>query len=77
MSNLTQYFVKREVYKPKYHLGDRVSGRWNKIPFMASVLHEINGQVMVQIDLPFKFENVEQNILTVPVKDVKILNIEI
>jgi hypothetical protein len=36
MGNQTDYFEKIG-YKPKYHIGDRVFGYWNKIPFVGTV----------------------------------------
>ena len=36
MASLAEYFEKNR-YKPKYFLGDRVFGYWNKIPFIGTV----------------------------------------
>ena len=71
MSSLTEYFAKRDIVRPKYDIGDRVYAKWNKIPVVASVLREENNQVLMQPDLPVKFNSVYHNILSVPVKDVK------
>jgi hypothetical protein len=58
MGNLTQYFERRaaEMPKPKYNIGDRVYGKWNKIPFVASVLREESTGVLLQTDLPVKHD---------------------
>lgn len=78
MVTYAEYFAKRDADKPKpkYHSGDRVFGHWNKIPFVASVIREENNQVLVHADLPLKFNDVYQTILTVTVKDVKLMKVE-
>ena len=75
MASLEDYFARRDADKPKrkYDIGDRVFGHWNKIPFIASVLREEVNGVMVQTDLPVKYKNSYQTILTVDRKDVKLL----
>ena len=77
MVGLAEYFEARNTYKPKYQIGDRVFGKWNKIPFVASVLRDEEHGIMVQSDLPVKHKNSYQTILTVDRKDVKLLKIEI
>jgi hypothetical protein len=80
MGNQTDYFD-RIGYKPKYHLGDRVFGHWNKIPFIGSVGNDtvINEQegprITIHLDLPIKFQNKINNIVVVKHKDIKPLTI--
>lgn len=75
MANLADYFANRDrdLAKATYDIGDRVYAKWNKIPVVASVLREENLMVLMQPDLPLLYKGVIQNILTVPVKDVKLL----
>jgi hypothetical protein len=75
VASLTDYFAKRDADKPKakYHIGDRVFGRWNKIPFVASVLREEDMNVLVQTDLPLKHNDVYHNILKLARNDVKLM----
>lgn len=76
MGNQTDYF-ERIGYKPKWYLGDRVFGYWNKIPFVGSVgndtvINEIEGpRISVYLDLPIKFDNKVYNVIIVKHKDIK------
>jgi hypothetical protein len=78
MASLAEYFELHR-YKPKYFLGDRVYGKWNKIPFIGTVgndtvVNEIEGpRISIQLDLPIKFEDKWHNIIIVKHKDVKFL----
>ena len=80
MANQTDYF-NRIGYKPKYHLGDRVFGYWNKIPFIGSVgndtvISELEGpRITIHLDLPIKFQNKINNIVVVKHKDIKPLTV--
>jgi hypothetical protein len=80
MGNQTAYFEKIG-YRPKYFLGDRVFGHWNKIPFIGSVGNDtvINEQegprITIHLDLPIKFQNKINNIVVVKHKDIKPLTI--
>ena len=80
MANQTDYF-NRIGYKPKYHLGDRVFGHWNKIPFIGcvgndTVINELEGpRITIHLDLPIKFQNKINNIVVVKHKDIKPLTI--
>jgi len=80
MGNQTDYFD-RIGYKPKYHLGDRVFGYWNKIPFIGSVgndtvISELEGpRITIHLDLPIKFQNKINNIVVVKHKDIKPLTV--
>lgn len=76
MANQTDYF-NRIGYKPKYHIGDRVFGHWNKIPFIGSVgndtvISEIEGpRISIHLDLPIRFEDQTRNVIIVRHKDIK------
>ena len=76
MGTLTDYFNEKS-YKPKYHLGDRVFGHWNKIPFVGTVgndtrINLIEGpRVSVHLDLPIKFDGKVHNFIFVKPKELK------
>ena len=76
MGNQTDYF-ERIGYRPTWFIGDRVQGRWNKIPFVGtvgndSVISEIEGpRVSVFLDLPIKHKDKVHNILFVKPGDLK------
>jgi hypothetical protein len=77
MGNQTDYFNKIG-YKPKYHIGDRVFGYWNKIPFIGSVGNDrcINGvspEITIHLDLPIRYEEQNKNVIIVKHKDIKLL----
>lgn len=80
MGTLADYFEKK-AYKPKYFLGDRVSGKWNKIPFIGtvgndSVVSEIEGpRISIFLDLPIKFEDRILSVIIVKHKDIKPLKV--
>jgi hypothetical protein len=76
MGNQTDYF-NRIGYKPVYHLGDRVIGKWGKIPFVATVGNDrcidgVNPEITVHLDLPIKIDGEIKMFLTVKHKDVKL-----
>jgi hypothetical protein len=75
MGTQTDYF-NRIGYKPKYHLGDRVFGRWNKIPFIGSVGNDrcidgVNPEITIHLDLPIKLTGRLHSVIIVKHKDVK------
>ena len=76
MGNQTDYF-NRIGYKPKYFIGDRVFGKWNKIPFIGTVgndrlINELEGPtITIQLDLPIKRDNTLYNIIVVKHRDIK------
>ena len=76
MASLAEYF-KLHRYQSVYYIGDRVIGKWNKIPFVGTVgndtlINEIEGPcISVHLDLPIKFENTIHNVIIVKHKDVK------
>lgn len=78
MGNQTDYF-ERIGYQPKYRMGDRVTGLWNKIPFAGTVgndtqISEVEGPyVNVHLDLPIKYQNRIYNIIKLKHRDVKVL----
>lgn len=80
MASLAEYFAKNR-YKPKYFIGDRVFGRWNKILFIGSVgndtvISELEGpRITIHLDLPIKFQNKLHNVIVVKHRDIKPLTI--
>ena len=76
MGSLADYFS-RNRYQAKYSIGDRVSGKWNKIPFVGTVgndtlVSELEGpRVSVHLDLPIKFKDKVHTILFINPKDIK------
>jgi hypothetical protein len=78
MGNQTDYFEKIG-YKPKYFIGDRVFGKWNKIPFIGTVgndtvISHIEGpRISIHLDLPIRFEDQTRNVIIVQHKDIKLL----
>jgi hypothetical protein len=74
MGNQTEYF-ERIGYKPKYWIGDRVFGRWNKIPFIGTVgndtvIDNTGPRISIHLDLPIKHEDTVRNIIIVTHKDI-------
>lgn len=76
MSNLAAYFEANR-YKPKWIIGDRVFGYWNKIPFVGTVgndtvINELEGpRVSVFLDLPIKVDKDVKSLIIVKPKDLK------
>jgi len=76
MASLKDYFD-RICYKSKYDIGDRVTGKWNDIPFMGTIgndtqLNPTDGPyVTVHLDLPIMFEKKINNVIIVKHKNVK------
>lgn len=76
MGNQTDYF-ERIGYRPEYYIGDRVIGKWNRIPFVGTVgndtmINNIEGpRISIHLDLPIKFENVVYNVIIVKHQDIK------
>lgn len=77
MGSQTDYF-NRIGYKPKYHIGDRVFGYYNKIPFVGTVgndtqINLIEGpRISVHLDLPLKYKDKVYTIIFVKHKDIKL-----
>jgi hypothetical protein len=75
MASYTDYFNEK-AYKPKYEIGDRVFGKWNKIPFVGSVgndrvVSDAGPEVTIHLDLPILFQKKIHNIIIVKHKDIK------
>lgn len=76
MASLTDYFAAK-AYKHTYEIGDRVYGKYNKVPFIGTVgndrlVNENDGpEVTVQLDLPMQTENGFRSIIVVKHKDIK------
>lgn len=76
MASLAEYF-KLNRYQAKYDIGDRVIGKWNKIPFVGTVgndteINQVEGpRISVHLDLPIKFQGKVYTIIFVKHKDVK------
>jgi hypothetical protein len=76
MANVTDYF-QAKGYKPEYLIGDRVFGKFNKIPFIGTVgndrlISEIAGpEITVHLDLPIKIDKTFKTFIIVKHKDVK------
>jgi hypothetical protein len=76
MGSLTDYF-ERIGYKPTWFIGDRVMGKWNKIPFVGTVgndtvINLIEGpRVTVHLDLPIKYKDKVHNFIIVKPKELK------
>jgi hypothetical protein len=76
MPSLNDYF-QNNSYKAKFLIGDRVTGKWNKIPFVGTVLveHRLNEDdgpnVKIYLDLPIKFKNTWHNIIKLKPSECK------
>ena len=77
MSTLTEQFAK-DAYKPKYFIGDRVFGRYNKIPFVGTVGNDRNKvggdpnpEVSIHLDLPIMVDKILRSVIIVKHKDIK------
>lgn len=76
MGNQTDYFNKIG-YKPKYFIGDRVIGTWNKIPFVGTVgndtliSNEEGPRISIHLDLPIVVDNVQRSVIIVKHKDIR------
>ena len=76
MGNQTDYF-ERIGYRSRWHIGDRVQGRWNRIPFRGTVgndtqINPAEGpRVSVHLDLPIKHQDCVHTIIFVKPSDLK------
>ena len=74
---LAEYFSNNR-YQPRYHLGDRVEGHYNKIFFVGSVgTDSVRNEteephVTVTLDLPLRVKGTIHNIIRVPTKSVRL-----
>jgi hypothetical protein len=71
-----EYFTANRP-KPKYKVGDRVEGIYQKIPYVGTVYtdnmrNETEGpMVSVHLDLPIKIDSVWHNNIRVKYKEIK------
>lgn len=76
MPSLADYFA-RTAYQAVWSIGDRITGKWNGIPFVGTVgndtqLNPVDGPyINVHLDLPIKFEDKVYNFIQAKHKDVK------
>lgn len=76
MSNVANYFAANR-YHGKWNIGDRVTGKWNKIPFVGSVgndrqINDRDGpEITVHLDLPIKYQDKIHHIIIVKHRDIK------
>lgn len=76
MGTQSDYF-NRIGYKHTYDIGDRVTGHWNRIPFVGSVgndrkINNVNGpEVTVHVDLPIKYQDAWYSVIVVKHKDIR------
>ena len=77
MASLTDYFA-RDAYKPKYFIGDRVFGYYNRIPFVGTVGNDRNKvggdpnpEVTIHLDLPMQLTDCTTSFIIVKHKDIK------
>ena len=77
MASLAEYFNANR-YQGKYSIGDRVIGKWNKIPFVGTVgndtlINEVEGpRISVCLDLPIKYKDNIHRVIIVKHKDIKL-----
>lgn len=78
MSSLAEYF-RANRHVAKYHLGDRVRGLWNNIPFVGSVQIEslldedVGPYVLIHVDLPIVVENAVHTLIMTKPEDIEYL----
>ena len=75
MGNQTDYF-NRIGYKHVYDIGDRVIGKWNRIPFVGTVGNDrvvgLSGpEITIHLDLPIRYNNEVKNFIIVKHQDIK------
>jgi hypothetical protein len=76
MSTLAEYFAQNRPV-PKYAVGDRVEGTYQKTPYVGTVYtdnmrNETEGpMVSVHLDLPMKIDSVWHTMIRVKYKEIK------
>jgi hypothetical protein len=76
MSTLAEYFAEHRP-KPKYNVGDRVEGIYQKIPYVGTVYtdnmrNELEGPIVsIHLDLPIKIDKTWHNFIRVKYKEIK------
>lgn len=77
MGTLAEYFAANR-YVSQYEIGERLFGRWNKIPFVGTVgndslVNELEGpMISIRLDLPIKYEDRIYHHIRVKHADVKL-----
>lgn len=79
MGTQTDYF-ERIGYKPTYHIGDRVFGKFNNIPFIGTVGNDrvvsLDGpEIVIHLDLPIMVDKQIKTVIIAKHKDVKRLKL--
>lgn len=78
MPNYAEYFA-RTGYRATYQIGDRVTGRWNRIPFTGTVgndrlvNHTDGPEITVHLDLPVRYQNQPLTVIVTKHSDVRLL----
>jgi len=78
MPNYAEYFA-RVKYQATYQIGDRVTGRWNGIPFVGTVGNDrlvseaVGPEVVVHLDLPVQYQSRVHQIIFVKHTDLRLL----
>ena len=76
MASLAEYF-ERTGYKPKYFIGDRVFGYWQKIPFIGTVGNDRNKvgselpEITIHLDLPMRLTSGLTSFIIVKHKNIE------
>lgn len=76
MGNQTDYF-ERTGYRGQYQIGDRVFGRYQKIPFVGSVGNDrkindtVGPEVTIHLDLPMQTADGIRTVIVVKHRDIK------
>ena len=76
MGTQTDYFD-RIGYKHTYDIGDRVIGKYNKVPFVGTVgndrliNHNDGPEITIHLDLPILVDKVPKMFIIVKHKDVR------
>lgn len=75
MDTMAKYFREHRV-AAKYHMGDRVRGLWNGIPFSGTVAvdhlvyEDVGPRVSIFLDLPIKLDSAVHSMITVEYSDI-------
>jgi hypothetical protein len=79
--NLAEYFAANRP-KARYHIGDRVEGRYQGVPYVGTVGSDVmrneteGSMVTVHLDLPLKTKTeTHMNFIRVGYKDIKGLRV--
>jgi hypothetical protein len=78
MPNYAEYFA-RTGYQATYQIGDRVTGRWNRIPVTGTVgndrlvNHTDGPEITVHLDLPVRYQDQTLTVVIAKHQDVRLL----